>query len=59
MLRDVGASGLKTISREIALFEDTLFADEGKALDPAKLAVGTFSIHNLGKTLTIVLSLTL
>ena len=59
VLRDVGASGLKTISREIAFFEDNLFADEGKALDPAKLAVGTFSIHNLGKPLTIVLSLTL
>ena len=51
VIRDTGALGLKAISKEIALFEDSLFTDgEGAdaALDASKMAVGTFSIHNLG-----------
>jgi pyruvate dehydrogenase E2 component (dihydrolipoamide acetyltransferase) len=51
VVKDVGALGLKAISKEIAAFEDALFTDgEGSdaALDTSKLTIGTFSIHNLG-----------
>jgi pyruvate dehydrogenase E2 component (dihydrolipoamide acetyltransferase) len=51
VIRDAGALGLKAISKEIAQFEDSLFTDgqgADAALDATKLAVGTFSIHNLG-----------
>ena len=33
---------------QVADFEDNLFSEEGSLLDPSKVAVGTFSIHNLG-----------
>ena len=52
VLRNVGARGLSSISAEIAGFEDSLFAEEGAAgvtADADKMAVGTFSIHNLGE----------
>ncbi len=53
VLRNVAARGLASISAEIASFEDSLFADDesSSALlgDADKMAVGTFSIHNLGK----------
>lgn len=52
VLRNVAARGLASISAEIASFEDSLFADDeasSKLLgDADKMAVGTFSIHNLG-----------
>eukprot|EP00598_Pedospumella_elongata_P016892 CAMPEP_0184986598 /NCGR_PEP_ID=MMETSP1098-20130426/17278_1 /TAXON_ID=89044 /ORGANISM="Spumella elongata, Strain CCAP 955/1" /LENGTH=450 /DNA_ID=CAMNT_0027510923 /DNA_START=259 /DNA_END=1611 /DNA_ORIENTATION=+ len=52
VLRNVAARGLASISAEIASFEDSLFADDesSSALlgDADKMAVGTFSIHNLG-----------
>ncbi len=54
VLRNVGARGLASISAEIASFEDTLFADDAVSSkltgDADKMAVGTFSIHNLGMT---------
>lgn len=51
VLRNVGARGLSSIATEIASFEDSLFAEDGAqaAGDSDKMAVGTFSIHNLGK----------
>ena len=53
VLRNVAARGLASISAEIASFEDSLFADDesSSALlgDADKMAVGTFSIHNLGE----------
>ena len=53
VLRNVAAKGLSAISAEIASFEDSLFSDDdsvsGAAVkDEAKMAIGTFSIHNLG-----------
>lgn len=55
VLRNVGARGLASISAEIASFEDTLFADDATSSkltgDADKMAVGTFSIHNLGTVL--------
>jgi pyruvate/2-oxoglutarate dehydrogenase complex dihydrolipoamide acyltransferase (E2) component len=53
VLRNVAARGLGSISAEIASFEDTLFAEDDAtaakaAGDSDKMAVGTFSIHNLG-----------
>lgn len=54
VLRNVGARGLSSIAAEIAGFEDSLFAEDGAAAaqaagDSDKMAIGTFSIHNLGK----------
>ena len=48
VIRDAGSKGLKDISREVADFEDSIYSEDGKLLDPAKVAVGTFSIQNLG-----------
>jgi pyruvate dehydrogenase E2 component (dihydrolipoamide acetyltransferase) len=48
VIRDVSSKGLKSISQELADFEDTIYSEDGKLLDPSKVAVGTFSIHNLG-----------
>lgn len=48
VIRDVSNMGLNNISHEISSFEDALFDNSGKALDQSKLAMGTFSIHNLG-----------
>ena len=49
VLKDVQSRGLSSISREIIGFEDSLFSDSGAEIEASKLAVGTFSIHNLGK----------
>lgn len=48
VIRDVGSRGLKSISSEVEALEDSLFSEGGKEIDAAKMAVGTFSIHNLG-----------
>lgn len=48
VIRDVAARGLKSISLEIGGFEDSLFTEEGTEIESSKMAVGTFSIHNLG-----------
>eukprot|EP00428_Durinskia_dybowskii_P072290 CAMPEP_0170404978 /NCGR_PEP_ID=MMETSP0117_2-20130122/26929_1 /TAXON_ID=400756 /ORGANISM="Durinskia baltica, Strain CSIRO CS-38" /LENGTH=494 /DNA_ID=CAMNT_0010662049 /DNA_START=145 /DNA_END=1629 /DNA_ORIENTATION=+ len=51
VLRDVTARGLSSIATEIASFEDTLFSESGASAlteNSEKMAVGTFSIHNLG-----------
>lgn len=50
VLRDVGSRGLKSISNEISSFEDSLFTESGVEISAEKMAVGTFSIHNLGKS---------
>ena len=50
VVRDAGSKGLRAISKEITSFEDSLFADkEGLEIDQSKMAIGTFSIHNLGE----------
>jgi pyruvate dehydrogenase E2 component (dihydrolipoamide acetyltransferase) len=53
VLRNVAARGLASLSAEIASFEDSLFADDATSsallADGDKMAIGTFSIHNLGK----------
>lgn len=49
VIRDVGARGLKSISQEIGGFEDSLFTEGGVEIEASKMAVGTFSIHNLGE----------
>lgn len=51
VLRDVGSRGLKSISNEISSFEDSLFTESGVEISAEKMAVGTFSIHNLGKSI--------
>ena len=51
VLRDVGSRGLKSISNEISSFEDSLFTESGVEISAEKMAVGTFSIHNLGKSM--------
>jgi len=50
VLRDVCSTGLAEVSKQIAGFEDTLFAEEGQEneLTAENAALGTFSIHNLG-----------
>jgi pyruvate dehydrogenase E2 component (dihydrolipoamide acetyltransferase) len=52
VLRDVAARGLGSIASEIAQVEDILFADDGAGgdlrADAEKMALGTFSIQNLG-----------
>ena len=50
VLKDVQGRGLSSISREIVGFEDSLFSDTGAEIEASKLAVGTFSIHNLGES---------
>eukprot|EP00596_Hydrurales_sp_CCMP1899_P003906 CAMPEP_0119033990 /NCGR_PEP_ID=MMETSP1177-20130426/1057_1 /TAXON_ID=2985 /ORGANISM="Ochromonas sp, Strain CCMP1899" /LENGTH=447 /DNA_ID=CAMNT_0006991157 /DNA_START=280 /DNA_END=1620 /DNA_ORIENTATION=+ len=47
LVRDAGSKGLKGISQEIGGFEDSLFAEDN-SVDASKMAIGTFSIHNLG-----------
>lgn len=58
VLRNVGSRGLASIAAEIAAFEDTLFADDEASAalvqDGDKMAVGTFSIHNLGASRALV-----
>lgn len=58
VLRNVGARGLASIATEIASFEDSLFADDDSSAalvaDADKMAVGTFSIHNLGMFLLYI-----
>ena len=49
VLRDVSSRGLKSISLEIGGFEDSLFTEGGTEMEASKMAIGTFSIHNLGK----------
>jgi pyruvate/2-oxoglutarate dehydrogenase complex dihydrolipoamide acyltransferase (E2) component len=61
VLRNVAARGLGSISAEIASFEDTLFSEDDAtaakaAGDSDKMAVGTFSIHNLGTCFVNVLA---
>ena len=51
LLRNVQSRGLSSISSEICDFEDLLFSEEGSVLDASRLAVGTFSIHNLGDSM--------
>lgn len=51
LLRNVQSRGLSSISSEISDFEDLLFSEEGSVLDASRLAVGTFSIHNLGDSM--------
>ena len=50
VLRDVSQRGLSSISSEIGQLEDALFSpDDGTRLfSGEQLALGTFSIHNLG-----------
>lgn len=50
VLRDVSQRGLSSISSEIGQLEDALFSpDDGtRLLSGEQLALGTFSIHNLG-----------
>ena len=48
IIRDVGSRGLKSISKEVEALEDSLFLESGE-VDAGKMAVGTFSIHNLGE----------
>ena len=53
VLRNVSARGLSSIAAEIASFENTLFSDDQNTSntllqDSGKMAIGTFSIHNLG-----------
>jgi pyruvate dehydrogenase E2 component (dihydrolipoamide acetyltransferase) len=53
ILRDVGSRGLTCLSEEISSFENALFSKDQTAVehfinDPKKMAIGTFSIHNLG-----------
>lgn len=49
VIRDAANKGLAAIASEVAGFEDSLFSESGAAADESKLAVGTFSIHNLGR----------
>lgn len=49
LLRNVQSRGLSSISSEMTEFEDLLFNEEGSVIDASRLAVGTFSIHNLGE----------
>lgn len=52
VLRDVSQRGLSSISSEIGQLEDAMFSnpnhDETQLLSGEQLALGTFSIHNLG-----------
>lgn len=48
VLRDVSSRGLSALSQEIVALEDSLFSEEGAAVSAEKMALGTFSIHNLG-----------
>lgn len=48
VIRDAANKGLAAIANEVVAFEDSLFSENGAATDESKLAVGTFSIHNLG-----------
>lgn len=63
VLRNVTARGLASLSAEIASFEDTLFADDAASsallADGDKMAVGTFSIHNLGESKLLCVALIL
>ena len=54
VLRDVSSRGLSSISSEIDALEQALFSDdssitEALLVDESKTALGTFSIHNLGR----------
>jgi pyruvate dehydrogenase E2 component (dihydrolipoamide acetyltransferase) len=51
VIRDAASKGLGGISREVQGFEDDLFADDAEssgALQSEAMAVGTFSLHDLG-----------
>ena len=53
LIRGANATGLSTISQQIAKFEDDLYSgDDAKVSsllgDASRTALGTFSIHNLG-----------
>jgi pyruvate dehydrogenase E2 component (dihydrolipoamide acetyltransferase) len=50
VIRDVSSKGLSAISKEIASFEENLFGSDNSSILANKdiIAVGTFSIHNLG-----------
>jgi pyruvate dehydrogenase E2 component (dihydrolipoamide acetyltransferase) len=50
LLRNVTTRGLGSIASETAQFEDILFTEEagGDLLEAENMALGTFSIHNLG-----------
>lgn len=56
LLRNVQSRGLSSISSEVTDFEDLLFNEEGSVIDASRLAVGTFSIHNLGETIVLYLT---
>lgn len=46
VIRDAGSIGLKTIANELSHVETAAAAEE---IDPSKMQLGTFSIHDLGK----------
>ena len=49
VIKDASSKGLKTIAAEVANFEDIVYAEGGGTiLHPSMVALGTFSIHNLG-----------
>jgi pyruvate/2-oxoglutarate dehydrogenase complex dihydrolipoamide acyltransferase (E2) component len=52
--RDAGVKGLRSISQDIGGFEDSLFAEDDK-IDVSKMAIGTFSIHNLGMMMMMMM----
>jgi hypothetical protein len=54
VVKDVGARGLSSISDELTSLQSVMFGEDTAKIqsllsDNAKLAGGTFSIHNLGK----------
>lgn len=56
VLKNIASKGLSTISQELSSYEKVLFSgneEQVQALlgNQNKMAVGTFSIHNLGTTL--------
>jgi pyruvate/2-oxoglutarate dehydrogenase complex dihydrolipoamide acyltransferase (E2) component len=55
VIRNVAGRGLSSLSSEIASLENSLFsgdvaASEAVRSNAEKMAVGTFCIHNLGKS---------
>ena len=52
VVKDVQGKGLSSISKEIASFEDSLFSESGAPIANEKMSIGTFSIHNLGNSIS-------
>lgn len=52
VIKDAASMGVGSISKAIAKFEDSLFADSDEASpllsDPNVMSIGTFSVHHLG-----------